>query len=249
MTVEFYGRDLDIDTAETLLFTRWKDADRKRELSLFASKDWDERAEHPVISTYHFCHIFTEEVRLLIRAHVDNTPARVTRSGKIIDWFPIKSGDPLDPPDSDIQTVKWRRKLNSIIRARQWADTHGIPYRFMIRTALKKIYFGRYYLLQRTTLPDPGLLNGEQMRQEILLAWVEQLETKIQHGTHSRYLVSSTPKHPDLFKHQCWIMQQIKRRSQPQYALSNFIRMDLLDPNAVALAFPKHIDKALKLSA
>lgn len=244
----FFGEDLDLDLAETLLCTRWDDRQRAAEPALFATKDWDERVRHPVISTYYFCHLFVTETRLIIRAHVDNTPARVGVNGRVIDWNPIKSGDPLEPPNGERAIKTWRRKLGSLIRARQWADEHGIPYQFMIRVALKRIYFGRHYLLQRSPLPDPGLLNGEQMREQVILAWVDQLEAKIQHGTHPRYLLVNGDKHPDVVKHQVWILQQAKRRGQPQFALANFIKQGLLDPKLVALAFPNHIAQALRLA-
>lgn len=216
---------------------------------MFATKDWDERVRHPVISTYYFCHLFTTETRAIIRAHVDDSPPKIASNGRVIDWEPIKAGDVFDPPSSAQAMTRWKRKLGSVIRARQWADQHGVPYHFMIRTALRHIYFGRMYLLERTVLPDPGLLNGDQIREAILLAWVDQLEIKVQHGSHARYVLVNGDKHRDVKQHQVWLLSQIKRRPQPHYALAKFIKLGMLDPTIAALAFPKHIQKALSLSA
>lgn len=120
--VESFGEELDLNAAETLLVTRWPVRERLAEPRLFATKDWDERVQHPACATYRFAPLFTQETRAIIRAHVSNAPPRVARPGAVIDWEPLKSGCLFEPPASDKAAPQWKRRVGLAIRVRQWAD-------------------------------------------------------------------------------------------------------------------------------
>lgn len=235
--LDYVGKDLDEDQAELILNTRWPEKERRLEPELFACKWWDARPYHPVISTYLFAHLFTEQTRKIIRAHIDDRPPRVTASGKVIDWQPLRRDIFEAPKGSPRQVKAWERKLFSLIRARQFADAYGIPYGFFVRASLRAVYFGRIYLLEHTKLPDPGQLNGEEMRSKILAAWVEELGARIQAATHPRYLLVNDVGHPDVAAHQDWLIAQLKRRPDPRFGLRKFIGAGLLDPKRAAQAF------------
>ena len=230
------------------MHSHWPEKDRLREPVLFGRKDWDERPNHPVVSTYKFCHLFTSETRRIIRTHIDDRPPKVMANGSVRDWSPL-GNDPIKPPKLPAEHrlhKRWRARLNAIIKARQWADHHGVPYRFFVKSALRKVYFGQMYLLQYTKMPDAKLLNGAEMREHVLLGWAEQIDVQVQHATHPRYVLGNGLDHPDVDKHQQWLIGQIKRRSQPHFALGKFISLGLLDPALACDAFgPRIVEKAL----
>lgn len=209
--------------------TRWSDKARRVELDLFQKKWWDYRQSHPVVATYLFAFLFTQETRRIIRAHIDPTPPRVTATGRVIDWNPIKDGDVFEPPHtrSDKTLNFWVRKIGSLIKARQFADQHGIPYQVAVKTGLKHWYFGRSYFLEQMALPEPGMLNGKECQEAILLGWGEALDARIQVAEHPRYKRLDDP-HPDIAKHQAWICDQISRKTDPTHAIRKFVRQGVL---------------------
>ena len=242
----YLGQDMPQDESDRLVRLHWPEKDQEKELRLFQSKWWDHRHLSVCEATYLFCHLFTVETRSIIRAHIDDRPPRLAKNGKLVDWSPL-GNDPIKPPKDEKAQKRWRIKLNGIIRARQWADQHGIPYEFFVKCALRKIYFGQMYLLQFTKLPDTKMLNGAEMREHVLLQWAERLEAQIQYGRHDRYVLVNGCGHADVHKHQDWIVEQIKRRSHPHFALGKFIGMGLLDRDSAADAFGFGlVDKALR---
>lgn len=236
---EFHGYDLDTDQCELLANSRWPVKLLRAEPSLYGLKWWDYRAEHFVISTYRFAHIFTQEVRGVIRAHLDPRPPKVTASGRVLDWEPIKAGDILEPPAG--KTTYWSRKITGLIKARQFADQWGIPYPQFLRAGVRRLYFGRYMMHEaQSLLPEPNLLTGEIVSAYILERWAQTVEGTIQHATHPRYRIGGGDLHPDVAAHERWLLDQCARKPDPRFALRNLIRDGWLSRDAAITRFGVH---------
>jgi hypothetical protein len=115
----------------------------------------------------------------------------------------------------------------------------GIPYGIFVRAGLKHIYFGRYYFVDgsRATLPHPRMLNNEDCRMAILETWEQELEGRIQSATHPRYLLTNKVDHPDITEHEAFLVQQIKRKPNPSFALRRFIMERRLSVTTAKEAF------------
>ena len=222
----FIGSDLDGEACEVLMNTRWPSKFALGEADLFGSKWWDYRFEHPVISTYRFAHVFGEKTREFIRKHIDDTPPRLSASGKLVQWEPIKSGDIFEPPATSRQAY-WKQKISATIKARHFADTAGIPYEFYIHHGLKHWFFGRNYFLEHTKLPSPMLLNNLDCIAKILDAWEDYLGAKIHHGEHPAY-VFSADFNPFRDAHEQFILDQISKKADPKFALRKFLGAGLI---------------------
>lgn len=245
--IEYQGHDLDPDSCEAILHTRWPEKELRLEPELFQTKAFDLRHLHPVAATLLFAHIFTEETRTFIRAHIDDTPPRTLPSGRVLDWYPLGQGNLFDPPSDERKLKAWKRKINALVRARQFADRFGIPYRFLIRRALRHWYFGRNYIFEEhRTLPGPDMLNGDECRAAIAEAWLEELQARIQYATHPRYLVQNGDGHHDVREHQEFLCDQIAKKINPVPALSKFMGMGLLSQEVARQRFgEERVSKAL----
>jgi hypothetical protein len=210
---DFAGSELDILACEALLHTRWAEAERRREPELMRSKWWDYRLLHPVHATYLFSHILDRELRAIIRHHLDDAPARVTSTGRVLDWHAVKEGDVFEPPANPQRHTYWKRKMLGLIRARQTADADGIPYDLFCREGLRHYYLGAgSYMLGRSKVPEPNLLYSDACLLTIRTKWLETLQMRVQHAQHPSYLVQNDDGHPDRLAHRIWLAGQLRQR-------------------------------------
>jgi hypothetical protein len=236
MSEEFLGHDLDLESCDALLITRWSSKDRKREVELMRTKWFDHRVLHPTHATYLFAHIFTRETRAFIRANINPAPPKII-NGRTVDWEPIKAGDIFEPPTGEKKIRFWKSKITSLIRARQIADQFGIPYEFFIRAGLRAIYFGRFNILNSAAIPSPQMLLDSVIIDKVLLAWGDALSGRIYCASHPRYLVANGDEHADVAEHQKWLCDQIARKADPSFALAKFIRAGFLSRDVAAARF------------
>ena len=236
----FQGAELDILACEVLLHTRWADRERQRECGLMRTKWWDYRLLHPTHATYLFAHILDQELRAIIRGHLDNTPARVTESGRVLDWHAVKEGDVFEPPLNPARHAYWRRKLTGLIRARQAADADGIPYGLFCREGLRHYYLGAgSYMLGRAKVPEPNLLYSDACLLTIRTKWLEQLQLRVQHAQHPAYLVQHDDGHPDRLAHRLWLVAQLRQRPaglERQNAFKRLVRAGVLPGADICVA-------------
>lgn len=247
LDMDYYGRDTDPVEADAILANRWGAKERAAEPELCRRAWFDYQHMHPVNRTYLFAHLFTAETRLIIRQHIDDSPPKVSASGTVRDWEPIKAGDMFEPPGDARRLKYWKRKISSLIKARQMADHYAIPYPQFVKFGLRHWYFGRSYFLEQTVLPEPGLLNGEECRIAIAEKWLDELRGRIHHATHPRFQVAAgLSTDLDLIVHQEYILQQIARKSDPVPALRKFFALGWLSPERAALHHsPEQIAQAI----
>jgi hypothetical protein len=208
-----FGAELDVLACEALLHTRWPEREREQEPSLMRSKWWDYRLLHPTHATYLFAHILDTELRSIIRTYLDNAPARLTATGRVLDWHAVKEGDVFEPPINPARHAYWKRKLLGLIRARQAADADGIPYDLFCREGLRHYYLGAgSYMLGRAKVPEPNLLYSDACLLTIRTKWLEQLRMRVQHARHPAYLIAHDDHHPDRLAHRLWLVAQLRER-------------------------------------
>lgn len=241
--LERLGSERSRDECEAILNILWKPDLARQEAALYDSKWYDCRDLHPVQATEWFGFEFTKAVRQTIRAHINPAPPVVRANGKVSDWNPIKDGDIFEqrPGLSPMKVNSWRSKINSLIRARQNADAIGCPYGIYAREAVRRIYFGRDYLLQFTELAVPKHMVGAEMQDHLLMYWADILESKIQHAEHPRFLVSSGSNHPDVISHRSFLLDQINRRSVKKFSAQTLVNKGLLTVEEVHQRFGKII--------
>lgn len=236
---DFAGGELDILACEALLRTRWSPAELKREPELMRTKWWDYRLVHPVHATYLFASVLDRELRAIIRTYLDDTPARRTNGGRVLDWHMIKEGDVFEPPADPRRVGYWKRKTLGLIRARQTADADGIPYDLFCREGLRHYYLGAgSYLLARSRIPEPNLLYSEACLLVIRTKWLEQLQMRVQHAGHPAYLMANDDRHPDRIAHRHWLIEQLRGRSAGiarDNALKRLVGGGLLPPLEIVI--------------
>lgn len=209
----FEGQDLDILACEALLHTRWPRREREREAALLTSKWWDYRLLHPTHATYLFAHVLDVELRSIIRTYLDDTPARVTATGRVLDWHMVKPGDVFEPPLDPRRQAYWKRKMLGLIRARQAADADGIPYDVFAREGLRHYYLGAgSYLRERSRVPEPNLLYSEPCLLVVRTKWLEQLQMRVQTAAHPAYQHAQDDRRPDQLAHRRWLIEQLRAR-------------------------------------
>lgn len=235
---DFFGKSLDVETYDAILMARWKDKDRNKEVELMRKKWFDMRLLHPTQATYLFAHLFTQEIRKMIRDNINNTPA-VIKNGRVVDWEPIKAGDIFEP--STVKDEKkyrfWKSKITALIHARQTADFYCIPYSFYIKQGLTAIYFGKFNLLNSASIPQPSMLIHKDVVVKILNAWMSSLEGKIYCAEHPRYLIKNFNEHIDCSEHEIWLCDQIARKSNPNLAIRKFFDAGFLSKKRIIERF------------
>jgi hypothetical protein len=210
---DFTGSDLNILSCEALIQSRWGRKEILAERGLLQDKWWDYRLLHPVHSTYYFAHVLDCELRAIIRAYVNDAPARTTETGRLLDWYAIKPGDVFQPPNDPKSVPYWKRKIVGLIRARQIADSDGIPYDLFCREGLKHFYLGGgSYMLARARIPEVNWLYSDACLLVIRKKWVEQMEMWVQTAKHPIYRLPNDDGHIDRTQHRDWLMQQLDGR-------------------------------------
>lgn len=230
---EFQGYHRDQNECDILLHSRWPASLLKKESGLFRSKWWDYRHLHPTIATDLFGYIFTVEMRKIIRAHINNSPPKISSDGKVRDWFPLGAGDLFNPPTASSRMNAWRRKISGVIKARQTADSDGIPYPFFIQAGLQHIYFGGgCYILEHVTLPMPSLLHNDRCLQRIREQWIDKMESGVMTGDGEHFKIPGDGS--AVFKaHQNWLIGQVRERPIPRYAATRLVKEGYLTHDQV----------------
>ena len=159
-------------------------------------------------------------------------------NGSVADWNPIKSGDIFEEPEfpDGKQIAAYKRKIGSLIRARQWCDSIGVPYDVAIKHALKMFYFDMAYLRKMRTLPDPSLLNNKDIRNAIVVHWVDLLGAQIQFSKKPELVMSNEPT-KDQLDHEKWILDQLEKRGGNDFTIKAMIKKGFVRHSAACEKF------------
>lgn len=216
----------------------WGKKDFQKEKTIISEKAGWFTVRHLTIvqRTDSLATLFTQEVRRVIRKYLNDAPAVKSRVGTDKDWYPIKSGDVFSPPFDDDRVKSWRRKMTSLIRFRQFCDEIGVPYEAAIEDGVNAIYFKKSYLMKFRTVPDPTTLNSSEVKDEVLLGWAKRIEERIQYVNDDAYLIAKGT--PDALDHEKLILDQIERKTRPEFSVRTFITKGFISHEAVKKRFP-----------
>ena len=233
-----YGRDR--AQCDQLLTQLWTPAQLKGEVKLFREKWWDYRHLHPLVATDLFGHVFTIELRRLIREHINPAPPKVMPDGRVLDWNPLGLNIFIKPLSASREKL-WRRKLNGLIKARQIADADGIPYQVFIRVGLRHLYFGPGgYLMEHVKLPTPLLLYGETCLQAARIAWFETMQAGVITAQSPRFQLPGDGTQ-DYAAHQAWLLSQVERRSMPRFSAKRLMEQGFITQHQATKYLPAPI--------
>lgn len=191
----FYGHDLSFLDAEVLMMHKISDPLIKKESALMRTKWFDCRRMHPTKATYYLAHCYN-------KAYQDCMKVMHDRSGQFMRGF-----KGLNFLDSAERLSFWR--------LRQTIDATGVRYDFFLRHAMN-------WHIEAGWIrpPRPQHINANaDMASDILLAWEEECATRIQFPKDPRYKAHNYMGHQDQIDWENWLVQQLKQRRHPQYAL------------------------------
>lgn len=191
----FLGHDLDLLHAELLAIQHIPTKLLKAESELMRKKWFDYRRMHPTKATYLLAQTYN-------RAYQQCMVVMKDRSGQFMRGF------------KGIDFMESRERL-AFWRLRQLIDVLGIRYDFFLRKAMD-------WHIEAGWLqpPRPAHIGANSdLVTDIMLAWEEECEARIQYPRDTRYKAANFFGHVDQLDWENWLVEQIKVRRHPQYAL------------------------------
>lgn len=200
---------------------------RLQEAKLVATRWFDYSQMHPTQATYFYAHCYKLQTAVYYETFID---ARE-----------VKNARAFTPDD-----VLMGHDKTSMWLARCAADSHGIPYPFVLCFAQHRS-FNRTY----QTFPRPNQLYGEEFEIDLLAAWKDSLARTITYSRLDRYKASNFVGSVWQRRHQAFVIGQIKARPKPQ---TNLLGRMLHEDVLVAASLTEHfsqdqINAASKLAA
>lgn len=196
----YYGSELSLDDCEILMIDNIHHGIVKKESALYAMKWYDYRDLHPTQATYLMVHHYHRAFGDFIGIALDRT-RRYTQAFKGKDFM-------------------LTREKRSFWRLRQKIDELGIRYEFFLREAMTwhlKRGWGKGVMHP----PRPAhLASNDEMIVDVSNAWVRECRGKIQYAVSERFKVPNFVAAPDQFAYEAHLIEQIKKRTRPAYALN-----------------------------
>lgn len=211
-----------------------------KEPALYTTKWWDYRLLHPVQATYAFEVAYIKSCRAYVKKNYDLEYGKVFKpypgkdlfAEKQLELTPVKkkvrmkNGKPLYMPHAAKSTI------SGVWKARQMADSLGIPYEFYCEAAFQ---YTEKCLWHR--LPAPSHLyatsppKNQEFREQSIVEfifdkWQKHLKTTLARSTALYYTAEKNQNSYDQIRHRSSVMTQIKSRPAPKYALSQALFLD-----------------------
>jgi hypothetical protein len=168
-----------------------------KESELMNTKWWDYRRLHPVEATYVFAYTYIEQFALRNRHRVDISRAPYIK--------PLKGKDPL------LDNMK---QINSLVKARQFADEYGMPYAFHIKHALKFADERDWVYLPRPSQLYSSKKSADEttMRYEVVNAWQIEKSRSIQYSRDDYFKIENFEGTDLQLEHQKNLIKQLRDR-------------------------------------
>lgn len=180
------------------------------EADLFDKKWWDYRLLHPVEATELFSKAYVLAAKSYLCKQVDLYIGVNARVLKKEDFF-----------------LESKAIITGMWKARQLADTYGVPYSFWCQKAMEyadqccwPYYPKPSHLYSCKTKETAGELEGLSMLDYILGKWEEWTRMKIVTAELEFYRDSINLEHPYFSEYQLALIRQIQRSNVPEHALA-----------------------------
>ena len=230
----FHGSNLGFLNYEILSIQNFTHKEVKMEPALMLSKWYDYRQLHYIQATYYFMKCYTNAYKDFVRTSIDSEKAVYVKA--------IKGHDFLDA-----------REKSAFLRLRQLIDVCGMPYDFFLGRAMR-LHYKMVGTKGVIYAPRPGhIACNEELVTKIMLAWEKQCEAYMNVAKSPFYKVKNFVGFPDLSRvgapdqlaHEAWIIEQIKGRAHPKYALSTALyKTDTVRVEEALRQFDHHIISA-----
>ena len=199
----FYGHDLSFLHAETLAIQHIPANLLKKEAELMRTKWFDYRRMHPTKATFYLASCYAKAYGTAISIMKDSQMGLYHKGFKGMSFLDTKE-----------KLAFWR--------LRQGIDKLGIRYDFYLRKAMDWCIANGWRQPPRpsqlTTNPD--------MVSDIMLAWEEECGSRIQFCKDRRYKVCNFFGHSDQLAYERYVLNAIKQRAQPRYALNSALYLE-----------------------
>jgi hypothetical protein len=208
----YTGKGLEPDRAEALALNKVSLDLLEREAELYRAKWFDYRRLHHSEATLLFAELYRQASKRAHAKYFDRDEAENVRAYKGANVFALGKGE-----------------ITGFWKARQHADFYGIPYgwfcSFAIDAWLRKMAW-KY-------LPRPNQLYSDEVRDEITEKWVSIKQTRLFRAETDFYRLTSYTGHPDQEAYIDWLIGQVAQRSNPEFALSGLIGIDIPEDRAI----------------
>ena len=182
----------------------------KIESELYGSKWWDYRLMHPVTATRAFMKAYVDAVKNYLKKQIDLYIGMNARVLKQEDLF-----------------LETKTTITGLWKARQIADKHGIPYEFWCNRAMDyadeccwPYYPKPSHLYSEKVKETAGSLEGISMVEFVVSKWEEWRRANTLLSSDEFYQPSQYVEHIYQKAHLESLVKQIKRSSQPEFALA-----------------------------
>lgn len=209
---EFYGCKLTNDRCEELALMRLDRKTLGQEAALMQTKWFCYRRLHFIKATYLFAEAYKRAFERCWKVNFDR-------------WELAKTG--LKPwSGADIFDLSEQRYMG-FVRARQAADHFGVPYDTFCRYALQAVLDNGWMLKEASkhgSMPRPEYLRALTPIKVAVRTWeLEECPAKLRFSPLRYYLLEHYVEAPDQDDHQTWLINQIKERPTPKYALAKVL--------------------------
>ena len=212
----FYGCELDPAQADIATIQHIQPKLLKQEPELMRKKSFDYRRMHPTVATYLFVAEYIKAFKRMTAAAFDVDRAQFVKGMKEIDFM-----------DS--------RERNTFWKLRQKADECGVRYDFFMRSAMQWCLARGWHQPPRPS----QIYSNDDMIVAILDAWAMECRAKIQYPEDPHFLVENWVGSVDQLAYEAYLVERIKQKPTPKYALNAAIyEMGVLRIEAALEHFP-----------
>lgn len=197
----FYGSNFGLLHYELFTIANFTSKQLMPEAGLMEVKWFDYRQLHPLQATYYFVKCYTQAYRNFTRKAINVDIAPYVRCF------------------SDVDFVSAREKV-SVLQLRQLVDRLGMRYDFFLNFAMDW-HHKMSDVDGRVHAPRPGhLLSNEELIADVMLAWEEQCEIRLQIAKNSYYRTSEfNYRDRDQYAHEAFMLKQVMSRKHPRFSL------------------------------
>lgn len=212
----FFGSEIDSEHADIISIQHIDQKLMKKEPELMGQKWFEYRHMHPTVATYKLAHEYITGYKEMLRKAFDSDRAAYAKGIKQLDFTLSK-------------------EKNSIWKLRQRIDSTGIRYDFFIRHAMEFCILSGWHQPPRPS----HIYSNDDMIVYVLNKWHEECAAKIQYPESEHFQTANWVGSKDQLEYEEWLIEQIKRRPNPQFALSAAIHeMGVLRIEAALEHFP-----------
>lgn len=216
-------RELDLDE-EVYVLANIPKRLLAHEKELFGTKWFDYRFMTPFQATMKYVDEFVNVGRMIYRREIDlERSQHITIPSSLTIQRKLKTG--IDTKTKSALTGYWR--------GRQVADALGMPYADYIHHAMSN----RMRMWQRSYLPKPTQLYGEDIVEKVQSAWIEMKEASFYYAEHHAFMLQNYSGLPCQNDYHEFLFEQARATTNEFFHIARFLNEGLLSYSKVEARF------------